>query len=59
MSSGVFLFNEPLKDYWGQRKDQPAAKSVIEGTGDGAAAGSIIAKQDDRIDVSDAESTKR
>ena len=59
MSSGVFLFNEPLKDYWEQKKGQPAANSVAEGTGDAVSAGSVIQEQDNMIDTSNAQSRKR
>jgi len=37
VSSGVLLFNEPLKNYWEQKEGQRAAGLVAENTGDSAA----------------------
>ena len=59
MSSGVFLFNEPLKDYWGQKEGQPAAKAVTEGTGDAAGAEIPIIEQEKRIETSNAQSSEQ
>ena len=59
MSSGVFLFNEPLKDYWGQKEGQPAAKSVEGSSNDAAGTESPIAEQEKGPDTSDAQSSRR
>ena len=41
MSSGVLLFNEPLKNYWEQKEDQRAAGLVADSKGAPAATESL------------------